>query len=74
MARYSAAKGQQMVKIKDDCTMTRTAFKDSPAYTLLNLNKTIYLTHAGQKQWAVLSVDRYEKMLKELEDALRGRD
>lgn len=71
MARYSAAKGQQMKRPTDDCTMTRTAFKDAPAYTLLNLGKPIFLTNAGQKQWAVLTYAEYEKLLRQLDELVK---
>lgn len=72
MARYSANQGQQMKRPSDDLTMTRSAFKDAPAYTLLNLSKPLYLTHAGQKQWAVLSVKDYNALITKLEELACG--
>lgn len=71
MGRHSANKADKVKRPTDDLTMTRSAFKDAPAYTLLNLSKPVYLTHAGQKQWAVLSVKDYEKLISKLEELVR---
>lgn len=72
MARYSTfdpnRKGPEGVYV-----MTRQQFKESPAYTLMNLDKPIYVTNAGVRKWVVMDVDKYDKLMMKLAELARGK-
>lgn len=71
MARYSTfdpnRKGPDGVYV-----MTRQQFKDSPAYTLLNLEKPIYITLSGQRKWVCMDIDKYDKMIEKMMELATG--